>query len=130
MLAGFLIIFRTRERFVQSGMAMPNLLDNLRLLESAQGYAMLDLPMQANRELEQMSADTRLWPEVLEVKLAIFTGLDLWEMVEIVAWQLSDCSAGNPRLLAMAETACRQTRDARRRGKANATNGAPRMAAI
>ncbi|HEX4083737.1 MAG TPA: hypothetical protein VHY22_02410 [Chthoniobacteraceae bacterium] len=94
---------------------MPSLLDNLRLLESAQGYAILGLPMQANRELEQMSPETRQWPEVLEVKLAVFTGLNLWEMVEIVAWQLADRAAGNPRWITMAEDARRRTLDARNR---------------
>lgn len=69
---------------------MPCLLDNLRLLEAAQGYAALGLYIQANRELEQMSSDTRHWPEALAVKLAIFDGLKLWEMVEIIAAQLQD----------------------------------------
>ena len=87
---------------------MLSMLDNLRHLEAAQGYAVLGLPMRANQELEQMSAETRLWPEVLEVKLAIFTGLNLWEMVEIVAWQLADCAAGNPRLQTLAEEARRR----------------------
>jgi hypothetical protein len=94
---------------------MPVLLDNLRLLESAQGYATLGLYMQSNRELEQMSADTRHWPEVLAVKLAIFDGLKLWEMVEIVAHQLADSAKGNPRWISMAETARRETVAARKR---------------
>lgn len=94
---------------------MPCLLDNLRLLEAAQGYAALGLYMQANRELEQMSAETRSWPEVLAVKLAIFDGLRLWEMVDIVAAQLTDSAAGNPHWMSVAETARRETRAARRR---------------
>jgi hypothetical protein len=93
---------------------MPCLLDNLRSLESAQGYAALGLYMQANQELEQMSADTRLWPEVLEVKLAVFDGLRLWEMVEIVALQLAEAARGNPRWTSMAESAKRETLAARR----------------
>ena len=94
---------------------MPSLLDNLRLLEAAQGYSTLGLYMQSNRELEQMSPDTRLWPEVLAVKLAIFDGLNLWEMVEIVALQLAESAQGNPRWLSIAETARRETQPARRR---------------
>jgi hypothetical protein len=94
---------------------MPSLLDNLRLLEAAQGYATLGLFMQANQELEQMSHETRHWPEVLAVKLAIFDGLKLWEMVEILALQLGDCASGNPRWLTMAATARQHLRKARQR---------------
>ena len=84
---------------------MPSLLDNLRLLEAAQGYAALGLYMQANNELEQMSFETRNWPEVLAVKLAIFDGLKLWEMMEIVALQLCDSARGNPGWLQLAYSA-------------------------
>jgi hypothetical protein len=94
---------------------MPDLLHNLRLLEAAQGYATLGLYLQANKELEQMSFDTRFWPEVLAVKLAIFEGLKLWEMVEVLALQLANCSGGNPRWLAMAATARQHIRLATKR---------------
>jgi hypothetical protein len=94
---------------------MPSLLDNLRSLEAAQGYATLGLHMQANTELDQMNPETRRWPEVLAVKLDIFNGLRLWDMVEIVALQLADSAAGNPRWLSMADSARRQTRLARQR---------------
>jgi hypothetical protein len=96
---------------------MPCMRDDLRLLESARGYATLGLYMRANRELEQMSHDSRYWPETLAVKLAIFDGLKLWEMVEIVALQLAECAAGNPRWISMAETARRETFAARLREK-------------
>jgi hypothetical protein len=98
-----------------AGNGMSCLLDNLRLLEAAQGYATLGLYMQSNRELEQMSADTRHWPEVLAVKLAIFDGLNLWEMMEIVAAQLKDSARGNPRWIELAEGAWQETRAARQR---------------
>ena len=103
---------------------MPCLLDDLRLLEAAQGYAMLGLYMQSNHELEQMSADTRHWPEVLAVKLAIFDGLKLWEMVEIVALQLRDSARGNPQWMRLAESACQETRMARQREGSGARDGA------
>jgi hypothetical protein len=104
---------------------MPSLVDNLRSLEAAQGYATLGLFMQANRELEQMSPETRRWPEVLAAKLDIFNGLHLWDMVEIVALQLADSAAGNPRWLSMADTARRQTRLARQ-----CDHAAPRTPAL
>ena len=100
---------------MQTGIGMSSLLDDLRLLEAAQGFAMLGLYMQANQELELMSHDSRHWPEALAVKLDIFDGLHLWEMVEIVAVQLTASAAGNPRWISKAETARQQTRAARRR---------------
>jgi hypothetical protein len=87
---------------------MPGLLDNLRLLEAAQGYAALGLYMQSNQELEKMSFETRLWPEVLAVKLAIFEGLKLWEMMEIAAFQLRESAAGNPGWIGLADRASRE----------------------
>lgn len=94
---------------------MPSLLDNLRLLEVALGYAELGLYAQANQELEQMSIDTRYWPEVLAVKLVIFDSLKLWDMAEIVAAQLADCAEGNPRWLEIVESARNGMRAARAR---------------
>jgi hypothetical protein len=101
---------------------MADLLDNLRLLEGAQGYTTLGLYMQANRELEQMSYETRNWPEVIAVKLAIFDGLKLWEMVEILALQLGDCARGNPQWLTIAATARQHMRRARQRERAGGVN--------
>ena len=109
---------------------MSCLLDNLRLLEAAQGYATLGLYMQANQELEQMSSDTRHWPEVLAVKLAIFDGLKLWEMMEIVAMQLMDSARGNPRWIQLAQGACQETSAARRRERQGAGQREANLACV
>ena len=108
---------------MQTKPGMPSFVDNLHLLEAAEGYSTLGLYIQANKELEQMSPDTRHWPEVLAIKLAIFYGLDLWEMVEIVASQLSDSARDNPRWTAVVEDARRQSRAARRREREQARHG-------
>jgi len=113
---------------MRMGSGMQCLLDNLRLLEAAQGYATLGLYIRSNQELEQMSAETRRWPEVLAVKLAIFDGLKLWDMVEIIALQLKDSAKGNPRWLWMAERARRETRAARARESIFARAGLPMVA--
>lgn len=109
---------------MQRNIGMPWLPDNLRLLQAAEGYATLGLYMQANQELEQMSRATRNWPEVLSVKLAIFNGLKLWEMVEIIAMQLTESAAGNSRWISMAETAKRETLAARQRESSPGRRGA------
>jgi hypothetical protein len=94
---------------------MPPHSSNRRHLEAAEGYTTLGLYLLANQELERMTAETRQWPEVLAVKLGIFDGLELWELVEIVAQQLADSAHGNPRWAAMAEQARIETLAARRR---------------
>jgi len=108
---------------------MPSLLDDLRLLEAAQGYAELGLYMQANRELEQMSRETRFCPEVLVVKLAIFGGLRLWDMVEIIATQLARAEKGDPRWTEVAEMAHRAIRAGRERDELAAARGGRPLAA-
>jgi hypothetical protein len=88
-------------------------LENFRRLEAAQGYAVLGLYMEANKELEQMTAETRHWPEALAIKLAIFSGLRVWELAEVVAAQLRDRAQGNPLWLSVAEEARKRMRAAR-----------------
>jgi len=94
---------------------MQCLIDDLRLLEAAQGYATLGLHLRASQELEQMSRETRLWPEVLSVKLAIFDSLKLWDMVEIIVMQLGESARDNPQWMAMAEMGRRRLHTARQR---------------
>ena len=96
---------------------MQCLLENLRHLEAAQGYATLGLYLQSNLELEEMGADTRQWPEVLAVKLAIYDGLKLWDLMEITAMQLTDSANGNMLWLMIAEKARTAMRAARHREK-------------
>jgi hypothetical protein len=62
-----------------------------------------------------MTVDSRLWPEVLAIKLTIFDGLKLWDLVEITAMQLKASANGNRRWLRVAERACREMRAARMR---------------
>lgn len=79
--------------------------ESRRLLEAARGYLTLGLYQHANGELERMSRETRLWPEVLAIKLSIFSALELWELVEIAAWQLTDCAGGNANWALLANSA-------------------------
>jgi hypothetical protein len=99
--------------------------ENSRLLEAARGYVTLGLFQHANSELEQMGRETRYSPEVLAVKLAIFAGLKLWEMAEIVAWQLADRAGENPALMRDAESAMAMVR-----GSMDGTETAPAHLAL
>ncbi len=60
-----------------------------RHLTAAQGYLELGLFIEANDELEEMDADVRHLPEVLEVRLGVYRALEKWELVEVVARKLT-----------------------------------------
>ena len=68
-----------------------------RHLTAAQGYLDLGLFIEANDELEQMDADVRHLPEVLEVRLGIYRALEKWELVEVVARKLAQYDPQEPR---------------------------------
>ena len=58
-------------------------------LTAAQGYLELGLPLEANNEIENMSAEVRHLPEVLEVRVGIYRKLEKWELMQTVAKQLA-----------------------------------------
>lgn len=60
-----------------------------RHLTAAQGYLSLGMFIEANDELEQIDADVRHLPEVLEVRLGIYSALEKWDLVEVVARKLT-----------------------------------------
>ena len=102
--------FRWNENCRHRRRGMKSASENRRLLEAARGYVTLGLFQHANGELEQISRDMRFSPEVLAVKLAIFSGLKLWEMAEIIAWQLAERAGENPALRRLAESATAMVR--------------------
>lgn len=105
---------------------MRPLLDNLRSLETAQGYAELRMFIRSSIELDRMSRETRGWPEVLEVRLANFRGLKAWDLTEMAAEQLAESAGGNPRWLALAAGARIEARIARHRELAAHRRSRPR----
>ena len=60
-----------------------------RHLTAAQGYLDLGMFIEANDEVEEIDADVRHLPEVLEVRLGIYRALEKWEQVEVVARKLA-----------------------------------------
>ena len=63
--------------------------ENERMLVAAQGYLELGLPLEANNEIENMSAEVRHLPAVLEVRVQIYRALEKWELMQTVAKQLA-----------------------------------------
>jgi len=57
-------------------------------LQAAQGYIELKMFLDANEELEEITAECRHLPEVLGVRLMIYEALQKWELAEVVAKRL------------------------------------------
>lgn len=62
--------------------------EDLLHLNAAHGFLNLGLPLDANDELECISADCRHLPEVLSLRLPIYQKLEKWDLMEAVAKRL------------------------------------------
>jgi tetratricopeptide (TPR) repeat protein len=58
--------------------------------QSAVGYVELGMFADANSELEEIDPFNRAVPEVLVVRLAIYQGLQKWELMQEIAKRLND----------------------------------------
>jgi hypothetical protein len=58
-------------------------------LTAAEGYAFLSMWLDANAELEEIDPEVRHVPEVLEVRLKIYRGLERWDLMQVVARNLA-----------------------------------------
>ena len=67
---------------------MPLETKDQRHLTAAQGYVELGMFLDANAELEEIDSGLRAAPEVLAVRLGIYTGLKKWELMQMVAKSL------------------------------------------
>ena len=59
-----------------------------RHITAAQDYVELGIFLDANAELEEIDSDLRAAPEVLAVRLGVYTGLKKWELMQAVAKSL------------------------------------------
>ena len=59
-------------------------------LRAAQGHAELGIFHDANEELEKIDPEIRHLPEVLAVRVQIYTGPKKWELLQVVAKKLAD----------------------------------------
>jgi hypothetical protein len=69
---------------------MPLNLEDQNHLTVAQGYAELKMFLDANDELEMIDAAVRHLPEILAVRVEIYSGLKKWELLRVVAKKLAD----------------------------------------
>jgi tetratricopeptide (TPR) repeat protein len=58
--------------------------------EAAAGYVELGMFLEANTELEKIDPFNRAAPEVLAVRIAIYRGLEKWELMQEIAKRLAD----------------------------------------
>jgi hypothetical protein len=52
---------------------------------AAHGYVELGMFLDANAELEEIDPEVRHVPEVLEVRVGVYQGLQQWELMQTVA---------------------------------------------
>jgi tetratricopeptide (TPR) repeat protein len=83
-------------RFHSSPLQMPLNPEDQRHLTAAEGYAQLGMFLDANEELEKIDADVRHLPEVLAVRVEIYSGLKKWELLRVVAKKLADHDPDEP----------------------------------
>jgi hypothetical protein len=57
---------------------------------AAKGYVELEMRLGANEGPELLNSDVRIDPEVLVVRLTIYSALEKWELMETVARRLVD----------------------------------------
>ena len=55
----------------------------------AEGFVELGMWLDANAELEEIDAEVRHVPEVLEVRVRIYRALKQWELLQVVAKTLA-----------------------------------------
>ena len=65
-------------------------------LQSAHGYVALGMFLEANAELEEIDPLCRHLPEVLLARVAIYRGLEKWELLAVVAKKLVEWNPGEP----------------------------------
>jgi tetratricopeptide (TPR) repeat protein len=65
-------------------------------LRSALGYIQLGMFQEANTELEEIDPFCRHLPEVLTARVAIYHGLQKWELMTVVAQQLAKWNPNEP----------------------------------
>ena len=68
---------------------MPLEPEDLRHLTAAHGCAALGLPLDADAELDCVDADVRHLPEVLAVRIAIYSALKKWDLMQTVAKRMA-----------------------------------------
>ena len=60
-----------------------------KFFEAACGYAQLGMFLEANEELEKIDPYCRAAPEILVVRVAIYRGLERWELMAAIAKRLT-----------------------------------------
>lgn len=75
---------------------MPLTPEDRRHLTAAVGYVELGMPLDANEELENINSEARHVPEVLMVRLEIYSTFERWDLMQVVASNLAKRDPDNP----------------------------------
>jgi hypothetical protein len=63
--------------------------------QAATGYAELGMFLEADAELDKIDPFNRAAPEVLAIRLAIYRGLEKWELMQEIARRLKEFEPDN-----------------------------------
>ena len=69
---------------------MPLEQPDLQHCQAAAGYVELSMFLEANTELDKIDPFNRAAPEVLALRIAIYRGLEKWELMQEIAKRLAD----------------------------------------
>ena len=75
---------------------MPLELTDQKHLSAAEGFVSLGMYLDADAELDKIDPLCRATPEVLAVRLEIYSGLEKWELMQAVAEKLANYDPTNP----------------------------------
>lgn len=88
---------------------MPLEEEEQRHVDAAQGFVDLGMLVDADAELDRIDPFCRHLPEVLEVKVQIYSALKKWELVQVVAKSLWESDPDEPKWVAIWADALRQS---------------------
>ena len=61
------------------------------IFEAAYGYVQLGMFLEANEQLENIDPFNRVAPEVLALRIDIYSGLKKWDLMQAIAQRLHEC---------------------------------------
>src|SRR5687767_6462607 len=88
---------------------MPLEPEDQRHVTAAHGYVELAMPLDADAELDRVDADVRHLPEVLAVRIQIYSALKKWELMQTVAKRLALYDPDDPQWTVSWAYAARRT---------------------
>jgi hypothetical protein len=85
-------------------------LPDKQFFEVACGYAELGMYRDANEQLEKIDPFLRAAPEILDLRIEIYRGLEKWELMQVIAQKLAEFEPDNLQWIISLAYATRRSR--------------------